>query len=404
MISHIERPTGPEFSPDLRQGHLDAVSRDVMRRESARWTTVPLEQRDAFIDKTYGHGMLDRMRGFSEQAKPVVASARAALDGIVESVSPDATERLEQIYERLTADPPAYEDDPDEEHAYLRLKRAKPLHETEDSEDLLMYTIDNKTVLADITFLESLKQSLPAAAYPEQIAALSALIVQLNTYRFQDPKNAIRQQMDMPENAMDRGGKQLGRIALVGVLAAGTAVFGSIAAVNFVRKREVSVVPLLWGFGTWFLADKTLVEGFFDRDEPIKKDFDQIRQVTANADFLRLSKAHGIGGDAWARTVERLYDADKEELHLPPNATDADKQAMARRLAGGDARIEERLLAMMQHRSTGGSDFDALRASIAPATKDETREFVVTYVRNNVVREGLKLDPTAGRILKSSTR
>jgi hypothetical protein len=316
---------------------------------------------------------------------------------------------VEQIAERLKTPPPAMGEAPDRAASpYLNVRFIPSLQTdpVEPREKLAQYAIDNGQVETDILFLADLRSSYPPAS--AENAAIGSLIDQLNAYRLLDPRVAMGEEMERRmggEGMMDAGGKKMARVALVGVLAAATALFGTIGLVQFIRSggKQLSIAPFLWAFATWFVADPNLVTSLFDKDASIKKDFAELRAVSNDRAMQELCSTYGIGGALWAGVAQRIYDGDGDKLHTLQNPSPEARARVAHDLAGGNADIEATLLRMMgtsidpQNRR---SDYTRFVEGLGVAKRPEAKDFMVQYVEHDSFREGLRLDPAAGNMIR----
>lgn len=380
---------------------------NAMIQSAERWQKRPDVERDAHLDRSYGQGMLERLKGFHAQATApgnVLDASLRTLEPSVEAVNPDALARIEEIVERLQTEPPqASGDDLDDVHVYLRRSTTARLRQDPDEpgEPLHLYHVNSAAVEKDIATLAAIRSSFPAGS--AEARALGDLIGQLQTYRFLDPKVAIQErvsQLKGGDSYMDMAGKKIGRVALTGILVAGTVIFGSIALVNFVRKFmkdgtvELSIAPFLWGFAAWFVADPGLVNSFFDKDDPIKKDFAEVRRLTTDKGLARLTRDYGIGGPAWADVIDRVYGGDHGNLHTVREPTDEAVDRVANDLSNGNPAVAERLRTMMRTSDTPGGDthFARFVHTLLSVDREDSREFLTTYVRNDAFRNQ-ELDP-----------
>lgn len=384
------------------------IARDAMKRGVDEWTSQPKKTTDASLDRMRGSGMIQKLLGFHAQvAGPVDAALNALRTPLSDVGTGKALDRVEQIADRLKTPPPELGDEPDRTASpYLRLSFVDSLQTdpAEPRDKIPQYAIDNGQVETDILFLADLRSSYPPAS--AENAALGTLIDQLNAYRLLDPRIATLEAAHRSsggESMMDVGGKKLGRVALVGILAAATAIFGTIGLVQFFRTGKISMAPFLWAFATWFVADPNLVKSFFDKDASIKKDFAELRTVSNDRALQELSDTYGIGGSRWAQVVERIYEGDDDKLHTLENPDPEARQQVAHDLSGGDPNIEATLLRMMgtsidplNHRS----DYTRFVEGLSVAKRVEAKEFMVQYVEHDSFRQGLRLDPAAGNAIR----
>lgn len=380
---------------ELRNRLQVPTTQAAIQRGVQEWMTHPGKA----MNKLYGDGMIQKLLGFRIQAIPAVDGAYATL-----KPSLGESEHLDRICEYLKAPPPAFRDEPvPDEHPYLRYTALKPRErDPEDPpEPIDQYTIKNETVLGDIRYLTDLQQAFPPLS--AQHKALGTLIDQLNAYRLLDPRIAMREEMYRTEggrSAMDIGGMEMGRVGLTAILATATAIFGTISIVQFIRSggKEISLAPLLWGFATWFVADPNLMNSFFDKSDPIKRDLEEIRGVTNNRTMQYLSEKHRIGGPRWARVVEGIYEGEHGNLHKTESPADTYKQRVAKDLAGTDVEVQAELLAMMEaNDGKGTSDFAYFTKTLLEVRREDAKEFMSTYVKTDSFREGIRLDPKARR-------
>lgn len=396
--------TAHERAPTPREqllGLTEAVTKQRMHAGVVEWMNQPKKTSDESRDRMHGSGMIDKLRGFRDQATPALNGAFATLEEALKDRGDAAIDRIRGIHEALTGDPPTFGDPVDrEDNPYIRYEGKKPLQrdpEDSDPDTIPQYTVDNKRVVQDIEFLSHIRASLPPQS--REYAAMDTYIDYLNAYRLLDPRVAMQEEMYRTEGGrtkMDVAGKEMGRVALTGILAAGTIVFGTIAIVRFIRKGEISLAPLLWAFATLMVSDPKLVKSFFDKDASIKREFDGVRAVTGDATMQELSETYGIGGPGWARAIENVYAGDHGTLHTVQNPTPEAKQRVARDIAAGDARVERELLRMMDTTLENGrneSDFTRFVNKLLLAKTDGTKEFIADYVERDTFREGIRLDP-----------
>ncbi len=430
----IERvPSGIESAPEHeRRAFMEATSQEIIDRSARQWRTVPREQRDATIDQTYGRGRLSWLEGFRQEAAAVIDSrdgyvgTQAIIERALGDRSVDALMRVEAICEALKAAPPEYGEEPHaEDHPYLEYDTVAPLNDpSEDAEPLSVYKTNGDAITADILFLEDMRASFPGASHDDTRRAIDGLIARLNEYRFTDAKQAIREQVErgIPDGIMDEKGKKLGRIALAGVLAAGTAIFGTITAINFARSVlskdrsfEFSMTPFLWAFATWFVADPDLLKSMFGSE--YDKEFAEIRRVTSNpmlAEFC--GGRYAVHGKKWKHVVENLYvdDTDVQTLLEADHPTDQQITDAVGALVGGkngsaedperDAVIRN-LRTMMSTRTPPhtSTDFQRFAAIFKGTTLEEAQDFIATYVERDCANEGMRHDPAVGRTLRDAT-
>ena len=373
------------------------VGREIVHTSLNRWHASPLHERDNAVRRAYGPGMLQRLRGLQSTALGRVDTAYQTLEASIERISPDAPARLEEICDRLKEDPPADDEEPSDDHPYLKYSTVAALQSDPDDPDtaeLPLYEISNKEVLKDKAYVESIQKSFPAGS-PE-FAACQTLISLLDRYRMLDPKIEVNdrlRQMSGGRTYMDVAGKKMGRTALAAVLFAGTFIFGAIGLTQFLRKGELTITPFLWGFAAWIAADPSLMNKFFDKDDPIKQDFDEIRRVTSSNELRRLSGRYGIGGAPWAAVVESVFERDGD---TGGKATPEDIEE----LSNGNPMIAKRLqlMAATTNAKTGKTDLDVFINGLREVGREEAREFVVTYVLNDSLRDP-RLNPADRRIL-----
>jgi hypothetical protein len=405
-------------APDARAERMrlrESTTESLMRRGVHEWRSQPKKATDASLDRMRGNGMIQKLLGFHAQvAGPVDAAMATLRDPLANVGTGKALDRVEQIADRLTAPPPALGDAPDRsESPYLNLRFVPSLQSDpfNPRDKIPQYAIDNGHVETDILFLADLRKTYPPAS--AENAALGSLIDQLNAYRMLDPRIATLEAAERSrggaETMMDAGGKKLGRVALVGILATATAIFGTIGLVQFIRSggKQITLAPFLWAFATWFVADPNLVKSIFDKDAAIKKDFDELRTVSNDRTLQELSSTYGIGGPPWARVVERIYDGDHEKLHTLENPAPEAREQVARDLSGGNPDVEATLLRMMgtsidllNHRS----DFTRFVEGLGVAQRTESKEFMIQYVEHDSFRQGLLLDPAAGKAIRDMQR
>jgi hypothetical protein len=407
----LNRPLDPR-SERMRLGTHTAER--AMQRGVHDWLSQPKKTTDASLDRMRGNGMIQKLLGFHAQAAGPVDAAMATLrDPLANVGTGKALGRVEQIADRLKAPPPALGDAPDRSASpYLNLRFVSSLQTDpiNPRDKIPQYAIDNGQVEADILFLADLRKAYPPAS--QENAALASLIDQLNAYRMLDPRIATLEAAERSrggETMMDAGGKKLGRVALVGILAAATAIFGTIGLVQFIRSggKQITLAPFLWAFATWFVADPNLVKSMFDKDVAIKKDFEELRTASNDRVLQELSSTYDIGGSPWAKVVERIYDGDHQKLHTLQNPAPEAREQVARDLSGGNPDIEATLLRMMgtsidplNHRS----DFTRFVERLGVAKRTEAKEFMVQYVEHDSFRQGLQLDPAAGKAIRDIQR
>lgn len=400
-----------ERAPTPREQRMrlaEGVTRQRMQEGVQEWMNAPKQTSDASRDRMHGRGMIEKLRGFRDQATISVPDAVARLQAPLSTYGEGAFERAEGIRDALLAEPPEFGEAPErDEHPYLRYKPAKPLAtdpEDPDVDPVHQYTVDDARVQKDVDVLAAMRESFPPGS--DAHAALSALIDQLNAYRLLDPRVAMKEEMFRTEGGrtmMDIKGKEMGRVALTGILAAGTVIFGTIGIVQFFRKGEISLAPFLWAFATLYVSDPKLVQSFFDKDAKIKNEFTNLRAVTGDSTMQEFSATYGIGGPGWARAIEHVYEGTHGTLHETQNPTEEAKDRVAADLADGDPRVQEALRRMMDTKLENGrneSDFTRFVNKLLLAKTEGAREFVVDYVERDAFREGLRLDPAAQNIVR----
>ncbi len=384
------------------------VAKQAMDRGVHEWLSQPKKTTDASLDRMRGNGMIQKLLGFHAQAAGPVDAAMAQLSEPLSTVGTGkALGRVQQIADRLKTPPPALGDLPNrKESPYLNMQFVSSLQvdPLNPREKIPQYFIDNGQVETDILFLADLRKS-----YPQIAAPLGTLIDQLNAYRMLDPRVATLEAAERSrggETMMDAGGKKLVRIALVGVLAAATAIFGTIGIVQFIRSggKQVSMAPFLWAFATWFVADPNLVKSIFDKDASIRNDFAELRAVSNDRALQELSSTYGIGGPLWAQVAERIYDPSQEKLHDLENPAPEARARVAHDLAGGNIEIENTLIRMMGTSIdplNHSSDFTRFVRGLSVAKRTEAKDFMVQYIAHDSFREGLRLDPVAGNTIRN---
>lgn len=425
-IEHV--PSGIERAPEReRRAFMETATRALIDRSAREWRTVPLERRDATVDRMYGHGRLNFLKGFRDDAidfidgpynKETKRRERGILQPLLAATDPrdiDAQKRLEAICDALKSDPPEYGDEPHAaDHPYLSYSTVAPLNDRgEDAEPLSLYQTNRSAVDADLRFLKDMRESFPGSSHEETRAAIDGLIARLEAYLFSDPKYAIQEQVErsIPESTMDKQGKKLGRIALTGVLAGGTLIFGTIAAVNFVRgifsenhEVRLTATPFLWAFATFFVADPGLVKSFFG--SKYDTEFKEIRDVTSSDALRRLCGTYGMGGERWRTVVEGVYENDPAVKAVlgSANPTDEQVEEAADALSGGHADVAASLRTMMRTRKDGSAttDFRRFAETLRAADSTEAREFIATYMEHDCVRDGMRHDAAAGRALHAA--
>lgn len=406
---HIEKALNRP--PDARAERMrlgEASAQGIMQQGVQEWLSQPKKTTDASLDRMRGNGMIQKLLGFHAQvAGPVDAALNTLRDPLSNVGTGKSFDRVEQIADRLKTPPPTLGDKPDRAASpYLNVQFVSSLQSDplNPRDKIPQYAVDNGQVEADILFLADLRKAYPPAS-PEN-AALGTLIDQLNAYRLLDPRVAMGEQMARSaggESMMDVGGKKLGRIALFGIFAAATAIFGTIGLVQYFRTGKMSYTPLLWAFATWFVFDPNLINSLSDKDASIKKDFAELRTVSNDRALQELSATYGIGGSQWARVVERIYGGDHDKLHTLENPAPEARQQVAHDLSGGDPNIEATLLRMMgssidplNHRS----DFTRFVEGLGVAKRTDAKDFMVQYVEHDSFRQGLQLDPAAGNAIR----
>lgn len=418
--------SGIDISPARERllQHEHIVADELMQRGMREWGNSSMEQRDAHLDRTYGHGRLEWLKAFQKQAAEILndttdprtgevlePGVQSIITAALDSRDVDASTRIENICEALTTPPPSYGEEPDStSHPYLTYKTVDRINtHSEDSEPLSIYHVNEKALKADIAFLEDMERSFPGEIHAPTREAIQTLINQLRSYMLNDQKAAALAYTEesMPKSYMDLAGKKLGRIALTGVLAGGTLLFGTIAAVNYVRglmtngKAELSVTPFLWAFATWFVADPGLLKSFFG--STYDAEFAEIRNVTSSTSLKQLCGRYDIGGERWKSVVEGIYEDDPsiQAVLASYNPTNEAVAEAAQALSGRDIEVAATLTRMMRARDNGASitHFGQLVNALRGATRDEAKEFMTTYIERDCVREGLRHDETAGAAL-----
>ncbi len=396
-----ERP--PSVREQLLQLREPATQRAI-QQGITEWRTSPHKA----MDRLYGEPMIQKLKGFRQQASTIVDHTYQQLSEQLKE-----SDHIERICDNLRAEEPTFGDRPDpSEHPYLRYTEAKPERTDPDepNPDLLSrYTINDQAVLTDIEYLARLRTALPAAS-PDR-KSLATLINQLNAYRLLDPAIAMREE-DYKTNggersAMDIGTQNMGRVALTGILAAGTVIFGTISIVQFYRSggKSLSLAPFLWAFATIFVANPDLIKSFFQKNDPILQDCEEFKLVTGDRTMQYLSNAYKIGGSRWAKVVEHIYDGDHGTLHMHTNPTDEAMQRVAQELADGDTTVKTSLLAMMKKRDTqGNTDFATFVNTLLLVKRDDAKDFVQTYIDKEGFQEGIRRDPAAVAAIRAIER
>ncbi len=416
----IERaPIGREMSPEQEhEAFLKQTTDRLIDQRLHEWTADPRRRSREAVDAAYGNGMLQKLRGFQMEntAKGpdgLTPPERAyqTLEAPMDSLNPDSSSRLAEICERLQLEPPAGlgAEDASETHPYLTTRSLPPAETDPDDpsagERTYNYHVNDGVVKEDIAFLKSARGAFKAGT-PEA-AALDDLTLRLEAFRMLDPKVAMQAAMKREfggKTYTDLAGREMGRVALAGVLLAGTVIFGTIAIVNYLRKGELSAAPFLWGFATWLVADPSIINSFFSKDDPIRNDFDQIRRLTNNKTFAALSNRYGIGGEPWANAIEGIYDGNYGNILTVPNPTSEAVQRTAAELSQGDPGVEAAIAAMITtvDARTGKTDFALFVEALKTVDRDEAREFIRTYVATDSIRKGLALDASIGRDLRNT--
>lgn len=422
------RPT--ETPEQQRERLLDQTIKEHAQRGMKEWRAFPLEKRDDGVRTTYGR-MLEQLKTLHAAAPSVTRTAREALAPLLESMDSSVEARLEEIFDAVEADiPETYGDEP-ENHPYLSRSELSPLSPEAKLDDgsidpdamLSTYSIDNGSVLGkgsirtDITYVRSLLQTVPANSPASN--ALSRLIVHLEQMRLTDPRNAVAEMMSrLPggrgDTYMDKAGKEMGRVGLTGFLLAGTVIFGAISIAQFIRKREVSFAPILWGVAMYIMADPALLKSFFGKDARAMKEFEQINRTATNTDMLALSRTYGIGGNAWGDVVERFYEMDdhrpimdESRLSNETILNTINELSGEPPLRSGDippaGSIRGTLKRMFDTKDASGiSDFRRFARAMLAVEGDDARAFMATYIRNDAFRHGTDIDPRVARALKEA--
>lgn len=376
----------------------------ALQKGIKEWRTSP----EKAVDRLYGEPMIQKLKGFRAQALHAVDHAYGQISEKLKE-----SEHIERICEILMAEEPTFGERPDpSEHPYLRYEEARPEKTDPDEPDpdrLPRYRINDQAVLADIEYLAALKKGLPASS-PDH-ASLTTLINQLNAYRLLDPSIAMREE-DFKTNggersAMDIGAKKMGRVALTGILAAGTAIFGTISIVQFYRSggKSLSLAPFLWAFATIFVANPDLMKSFFRKNDPILQDCEEFKLVTGDRTMQYVCDTYKIEGSRWANVVEHIYDGDHENLHTHAHPTDDAMQRVAKSLADSDPTVEQSLLTMMNKRDTqGNTDFKTFVTTLLQVQRDDAQDFVRTYIEKGGFQEGIRRDPGAVAAIRAIER
>lgn len=405
----VERAPERPMTPREELLRLRAPSTAAaIQRGVQEWRTNP----GGAADRLYGERMIQKLCGFHAQAPAAVDGAYGVLEASLKNTADAFPDKLEAIRDRLKEPPPAYGDAPERSlHPYIRYNEERQPQTDPDEpnpDPLPRYSIDDATVLADIDYLNELGKGFPERS--AERAAVARLVDQLNAYRLLDPRTAMREAQASIEggrSTMDAAGMDMGRVALTGVLASITAIFGTISIVQFIRSggKEISFAPLLWGFATLFVADPKLVTSFFKPNDPILKEFKEFGVVTNDRGIQYLAKKHGIGGVGWSKTVQRIYDGDHDNLHTLADPSPEAKARIAKQLAGGDAAVERELAAMMDSDDgRGKNDFAMFVETLTRVKGEGARDFIATYVEKDSIREGIRQDPATVAAIRNIER
>lgn len=394
---HERPPTPHEDLFRLRE----AGTIQWMRKGAALWVE---SSHDDNVDRVYGSGMVKRLTDFHAQAANAVPTAAATLIDIVKGASPDAVDRINEIRTRLTGSPPTTSQEPvdTEKHPYLtttEIAREQTDPDNPNDDPLYLLKINDGAVSTDIAFLAKLREriatTMPASAEAAG-KAIDALIGQLNMYRFQDPKPAIKEQSHMEKGGrtfMDEAGMSMGRTAIIAACAAIATIFGTANLVQFLRGKEgLSLAGPLWAFMAFLAYDSSIITNLFDSNDPILRDFENAGTLTSNPTVNALAKKYGIGGKAWKRAVEQIYQGNHGNLHTVDAPSDKAIDDVVPKLANGDARVEKGLRDMFMARDAGGNnDFGKFVRALEAVQGEQAREFVATYIGEDSFRQGPRI-------------
>lgn len=376
-------------SPREREKFLATVAKD--RMEAARRPLTPADH-DAEVQRNYGTGRLDWLKGFTEMARASAPAHANTLKSALRGRKADIA-KVNAIATALQAAPPTYGKAPTTKlHPYLTMRTANAEAPTTPGAKLHMYEANYSTIQADIVSLQNMQEMLKGETYANARQSAQELINMLNTYLHSDIRQAMLEAADkgIPENHMDRVGKNLGRVALLSVLGVGSVVLGTIFAVNFlynlIAKGKLDVTGLL-PFALWLAAFK------FAQDPkwisrigmPVdEKEREEIVAVTSSPDLAPLCKRYDMKGPAWKGVVKNVYKIAKatpEDLTLPPGSTAAHRETLAKKLST-DAGIQATLVTMMEK-----GDFRQFTTILSRATTKDAQDFIADYIEHDAIKE-----------------
>lgn len=418
MTSRAERlPTGPRETPEQERGRLlDATVTQLASRKFDEVRRNPGLTQDAQTRKSY-ETMIGELQSLHGASKSVAADAERHVTPYFDSIDPtgSASQRLEEICERIQADIPAYGEEPID-HPYLTRStvdpRVKGLEPVEDDKKISIYHIFNGSpfckgaLRTDIAFLRGHLKNVPANT--DASKALTTLILHMERMRMTDPPNSWEHLMQVERGgrtAMDTGVKEMGRVALAGIFLAGLTLTGIASIVQFFRKGELSLSWVFWLVAALVAADKDILKTMFGSDAKILKDFDDVNRVSTNPRLRRIAGKYGVGGQRWSTVVQKLYD-DEEEYRKVIELKSPDAETLAKtvnELSGEQpikpgeeppkGTVRGALYLMLTTKDARGvSEFEEFFSGLMGAKAEGGREFMVTFVRNDSFKAGLDMD------------
>ena len=214
---------------------------------------------------------------------------------------------------------------------------------------------------------------------------------------------------------MDKGVREMGRVALAGIFIAGLTVTGIASIVQFLRKGEVSFSWVFWLIAAVAAADKDILKTMFGNDARILKDFDDVNRVSTSPRLRRIASKYSVGGQRWSSVVEKLYD-DEEEYKgiIALKSPDAETIATTVNALSGEPAIRPgevppkgtirgALYEMLTTKDARGvSEFEEFFTGLMGATAEGGREFMVTFVRNDSFKAGVEMDEATKRDVKKA--
>lgn len=427
-MTNVERlPAGRIETPEQQRDRmLDDTVTQMAARKFDEVRRNPKLARDEQTRHSYVT-MIGELKTLQRSSGALAANAEKHVAPYFDSIDAtgEASDRLEEICERIQAEIPEYGEEP-VDHPYLTRSTVDPMvrgaEPIDEDKKLSIYHIFNGSpfskgaLRSDIAYLRGHLKNMPANS--DASNTLMALVLHMEQMRMTDPPNTWEHLMKVEKGgrtAMDTGVREMGRVALAGIFLAGLTVTGIASIVQFFRKGELSLSWVFWLVAALVAADKDILKTMFGSDAKILQDFDDVNRVSTNPRLRGISRKYGVGGQRWSNVVEKLYDDEEEYKAVAAlESPDADTIATTVNALSGESAIKPgevppkgtiraALYEMLTTKDARGvSEFKEFFNGLMGATAEGGREFMVTFVRNDSFKAGLDMDEASKRDVKKA--